>query len=246
MKSADIIVLGMGGLGTVVAHDLAQSGAHVLGLDRHPPGHGFGSSHGQTRVIRQAYFEDPAYVPLLQHSYTRWRDLERWSGHALMDLCGVLEVGPNDGVVVPGVLRAAQRHDLNVTVMTMRELTEHFPQIQVPKEDHTAVLETDGGLLRVEECVRAWAHRAETVGAVLQTDVAVLGYSHEGTHWRVVTDQGDCCAQRLVLCPGAWAPRLAPSAPPPLRRARRSSGREARRSRPGRRPTRRRPATGRH
>ena len=92
MADYDFIVIGLGGLGSVVAHDLTISGARTLGLDRHVPGHAHGSSHGRSRVIRKAYFEHPDYVPLLKRSYHRWHELERLSGPSLMDLCGVLEL----------------------------------------------------------------------------------------------------------------------------------------------------------
>ena len=109
MQNFDVIVVGCGGLGAVVTHDLAVAGVKVLGLDRHPPGHALGRSHGQTRAIRKAYYEHPDYVPLLLRSYQRWQELEKKSGEDLLTLCGVLEVGPKDGIVVPGVPSSRDR-----------------------------------------------------------------------------------------------------------------------------------------
>ena len=212
MADYDFIVIGLGGLGSVVAHDLTISGARTLGLDRHVPGHAHGSSHGRSRVIRKAYFEHPDYVPLLKRSYHRWHELERLSGPSLMDLCGVLEIGPNDGVVVPGVLRAAAQHQLFVEHLNASELRQRFPQISHISDHEEGVFEPDGGILNVEECVIAWAQRAQQAGAEFKTGTTVLGYSHEGTRWRVVTDSGDYLTKRLILCPGAWAPQLLPSA----------------------------------
>ena len=210
MTNYDVIVVGLGGLGSVVAHDLAASGASVLGLDRHAPGHAFGSSHGQTRAIRKAYFEHPDYVPLVQRSYQRWRELEQVSGESLLDICGVLQVGSEQGLVIPGVARAAAQHGLSVEKFTNDELRKNYPQLDF-SDDQVGLLEEDGGMLWVERCVRTWAKQAQLKGATLRFGASVLGYSHEGAHWRVVTDLGDFFSERLVLCPGAWAAGLLPS-----------------------------------
>src|SRR5436190_7553390 len=99
----DVIVLGTGGVGSAALYHLARRGAKVLGLDRFPPAHDRGSSHGRTRIIRQAYFEHPDYVPLLKRAYELWFRLEHASGRKLYHEVGLLEIGPSDGVVVPGV-----------------------------------------------------------------------------------------------------------------------------------------------
>lgn len=210
MTNYDVIVVGLGGLGSVVAHDLAASGASVLGLDRHAPGHALGSSHGQTRAIRKAYFEHPDYVPLLQRSYQRWRELEQVSGASLLDVCGVLQVGSEQGMVIPGVARAAAQHQLSIEKLTGDELRKRYPQLHFC-DDQVGLLEEDGGMLWVERCVRTWAKQAQRQGATLRIGGSVLGYSHEGTHWRVITDHGDFFGERLVLCPGPWAAGLLPS-----------------------------------
>src|SRR5213593_1060904 len=114
MSIYDVIVLGTGGVGSAAAFHLAQRGAKVLGIDRFPGGHDRGSSHGETRVIRQAYFEHPDYVPLLLRAYELWRQLEQESGLDLLHQVGLLQIGPPDGVVVRGVLEAARLHGLNV------------------------------------------------------------------------------------------------------------------------------------
>ncbi len=212
MTQYDFIVVGLGGLGSVVAHDLATSGAQVLGLDRYPLGHAFGSSHGRTRVIRKAYFEHINYVPLLRRSYDRWHDLEVQTQQNLLDRCGVLQIGPKDGIVVPGVLRAARQHQLDVRTFRPHELQRLYPQLRSINHDELGVFEPDGGMLRVEACVRAWGHLAQHRGAHVEIGIEVQGYSHEGTYWRVVTNQADYRSKTLILCPGAWASQLLPQA----------------------------------
>src|SRR3954468_1943671 len=112
MTHYDAIVLGTGGVGSAAAFHLARRGARVLGLDRFPGGHDRGSSHGETRVIRQAYFEHADYVPLLLRAYALWTELEQAAGERLLHEVGLLQVGPPAGHVVRGVLTAAKQHGL--------------------------------------------------------------------------------------------------------------------------------------
>src|SRR5947207_8480918 len=114
MSTYDVIVLGTGGVGSAAAFHLAKRGAKVLGIDQFPGGHDRGSSHGDTRVIRQAYFEHTDYVPLLKEAYRLWDELETLAKQQLFHRVGLIQVGPPDGVVVPGVLRAAKEHGLQV------------------------------------------------------------------------------------------------------------------------------------
>src|SRR5262245_64644022 len=114
MSSYDVIVLGTGGVGSAAAFHAARRGAKVLGIDRFPGGHDRGSSHGETRIIRQAYFEHADYVPLLLRAYELWRELEHMAGQRLLHQVGLLQVGPPGGVVVKGVLQAARQHGLEV------------------------------------------------------------------------------------------------------------------------------------
>src|SRR4029453_19162692 len=108
----DVVVAGLGAMGSAVAYELARRGKRVLGLDRFSPPHAWGSSHGESRIIREAYFEHPQYVPLVQRAYERWADLERECGAPLMRQTGGGMVGPPDGVLVSGALASATEHDL--------------------------------------------------------------------------------------------------------------------------------------
>src|SRR5947208_3725001 len=121
-KPYDVIVLGLGGMGAAAAFELARRGRHVLGLEQFTPGHDRGSSHGQTRVIRKAYYEHPDYVPLLRRAYERWYDLEQRTGRRLFVECGCLSIGTAAGELVAGVRRAAVEHGLPVESLTAAEL----------------------------------------------------------------------------------------------------------------------------
>src|SRR5262245_35934066 len=102
MATYDVIVLGTGGVGSAAVYQLAKRGVKVLGIDQCPGGHDRGSSHGETRVIRQAYFEHSDYVPLLLRAYELWRGVEQEAGVDLLHQVGLLQAGPPDGFVVKG------------------------------------------------------------------------------------------------------------------------------------------------
>jgi sarcosine oxidase len=203
----DVIVLGTGGVGSAALHHLALGGHGVLGLDRFPPAHDRGSSHGGTRVIRLAYFEHPDYVPLLQRSYQLWEELQAQRGEVLYRQVGLIEVGPPDGEVVPGVLSAAALHGLDVESVDRATVAERFPGFAVP-EGHAAVFERRAGFLRVEACVLAHLAAARGAGAKVRTGVTVHGWRPDGSGVAVDTSDGTLRADRLVVTAGPWSGRL--------------------------------------
>jgi sarcosine oxidase len=207
MQTFDVIVVGAGGMGTAAAWQLARRGARVLALDRFPPGHDRGSSHGQTRLIRQAYYEHPDYVPLLLEAYEAWRDLEAACGRRLLVESGLVMAGPETGAVVPGALQSARIHGLTVETLTAGEAAARWPALRIPPE-FRVVFEPRGGYLLVDDCVRAQAEQARAHGADLRAGITVHGWRTVGDDVVVETDGGRFAAARLVLCPGAWATDL--------------------------------------
>ncbi len=206
MERFDVIVVGTGGMGASAAMHLADRGVRVCGLDRFPPGHARGSSHGQTRLIRMAYFEHPDYVPLLRRSYALWRSLESAAGRPLLVESGLIVAGPPNGEVITGTLRSAAVHSLPVERMAARDAMDRWPLLRLP-EEWSAVHEACGGYLFVEECVRAHAAAAERMGAKLEHGVTVHGWrtAAGGSHVVVETDRGPYRADRLVIAAGPWA-----------------------------------------
>jgi sarcosine oxidase len=211
----DVVVLGAGGVGSAAMWQLAKRGLSVLGIDRFHPPHDRGSSHGQSRIIRQAYFEHANYVPLLLAGYELWEQLEAISGQPLKHEVGLLEVGPANGTVVPGVLEAAQQHDLKVEHLSAAEVIKRWPAFRVPDE-LTAVFEPRAGWLHVEECVSACLEAARRHGATLLPGVEVSDWS-AGDDIVLHTANGDITAARLVVTAGAWAGQLLKSLNVPLR-----------------------------
>ncbi len=208
MEHYDAIVVGVGGVGSSAIYYLARRGARVLGIDRFQPPHDRGSTHGHTRVIRQAYFEHPDYVPLLREAYRGWQELEACTGQQLFHQVGLLEVGPPDGTVVPGVLRAAAEHRLRVEPMTGTGIESRWPTIRVG-DGLAGVFEPSAGYLLVEDCVRAYLHEARAAGARLSFDTAVQSWSTNGSGVQIKTVDGRrIVANRLVITAGAWTAEL--------------------------------------
>ncbi len=201
---ADVIIVGTGGVGSAAAFHLANRGLRVIGLDRFPGGHDRGSSHGQSRIIRLAYFEHPDYVPLLFRAYDHWADLERRCGKKLFHQVGFLEVGPPDGALIPGVLASSQKYRLPLNQLDEHAFRQRFPGFVLP-EGSVALFEQRAGLLLVEECVRAHLAEAKRLGAVFYHGEEVRDWSATGDSVTVATDRNAYTAGALILTAGPWA-----------------------------------------
>ena len=175
----DVIVIGAGGDG--LGGDVRSSPAAPVrpGPRTVPLIHAHGSSHGHTRIIRRAYYEHPSYVPLVRRAFERWYDLEQRTGRHLLTECGCLAVGPTGGEVVAGVLASARAHRLAVEPLDAIGLRVRFPQFLFA-DGYTAVLERDAGFLYVEECVRAHLEAAKALGAAVQAEEPVTGWTADG------------------------------------------------------------------
>ncbi len=207
MQTYDVIVLGAGGVWSAALYELARRGVRAVGIDRYCPPHDLGSSHGQTRVIRQAYFEHSDYVPLLKETYRLWRELEAATGRKLFHQVGLLEVGPADGVVVPGVLRAAAEHGLAVEQLSPGDVERRWPGLRV-LDDLVGVFESSAGYLLVEDCVAANLAAAQAAGATLLADTVVDEWTADDRGVRVRTSAGEIAAAKLIIAAGSWAGSL--------------------------------------
>jgi sarcosine oxidase len=203
----DVIVLGLGGMGSAAACHLARRGERVLGIEQHSPAHDKGSSHGASRIIRQAYYEDPAYVPLVQRAYELWEQLQQDSQTELLRITGGLMIGHVDSPVVRGTLASANEHSLPHETLDARELKRRYPVLN-PRASDVAIYETRAGFLRPELCVQAHLQQAERAGAELH-------FGEQVTKWHaaasggvtITTAYSEYQGDRLVIALGAWAPK---------------------------------------
>lgn len=202
----DAIVAGVGGMGSAALYHLARRGLRALGLERFDILHEHGSSHGVTRIIRLAYYEHTAYVPLLRRAYELWRELEGEAGERLLHVTGGVDAG---GRIYEGSLRSCVDHALPHEVVDGRELARRFPGYRLPR-DLPAVLQPDAGFLLPERCVVAHVQGALARGAVVRARERALEWSGDGNRgFEVRTDRGTYRAPRLILTLGAWMGTLA-------------------------------------
>jgi len=204
----DAIVVGLGAMGSAALFHLARRGLSVLGLEQFSPGHQLGSSHGDSRIIRETYFEHPLYVPLVQRAHELWRELESESGKSLMTITGGLMIGPPDGSVVSGTLRSAREHGLPHEILTPSAVHDRFPAFELAP-NLVAVLDPRAGYLDPEACNSAHIAAARNAGAEVRFDEPVLEWNPDGDGVRVRTQSGSYTADRLVLAGGAWTSSLA-------------------------------------
>lgn len=212
----DTIVLGLGAMGSATVDELARRGQRVIGFDRHDPPHTLGSSHGRSRIIRMAYMEDPAYVPLLRRAYERWTDLQSTSGRRLLQTTGGLMIGTSGSAAVEGSRASAVEHGLPHEMLGAADIRRRFPAFHVP-EDSLALYEEIAGVLFPETCIEVYLTRAREAGADLRMNSTVECWEVDGDTVRVVVNGTEFTASQLVLTAGAWSPELLPDHAPYMR-----------------------------
>ncbi|MFT7669099.1 MAG: sarcosine oxidase, partial [Planctomycetota bacterium] len=204
MRSYDCIVVGVGAVGSATLSQLAARGARVLGIDRFRPGHNRGSSHGRTRAIRLAYFEHPDYVPLLRRAFELWRGLNDRASAPLYVETGILEAGPEEGELIPGVLKAADLHSLAIDCLDSAAMKARFGAFRL-QPGMRAVFEPIAGYLHVEDCIRHMASEGQSRGAELALDTVVTHWTYDSCEFLVHSDKESWRTKRLILTQGAWA-----------------------------------------
>lgn len=201
--SYDAIVVGLGAMGSAIAYHLSSRGVRVLGLDRFSPPHQLGSSHGKTRIIREAYFESPIYVPFVQRASELWVELEQRSGVNLMLTTGGLSMGPPDGTIIRGTRQSADLYALPYEVLELEEIRRRFPAFE-PSNEMIGLLEPRMAVLFPERCIDTHIKLAKRNGADLRFDEPILAWEVKQGVASVITD-GTCYeADSLVLAAGAW------------------------------------------
>jgi sarcosine oxidase len=208
-KHFNVIVVGVGGMGSATCYHLARRGKRVLGIEQFDIPHDMGSSHGYTRIIRLAYYEHPSYVMLLRRAYELWDEIERHSGQKLLHKVGSIDAGPADSWVFKGSLQSCVEYDLPHQVLTGLEVSERFPGYRLP-HDLLALYQPDGGFLVPERATVAFAEAAHALGAEIHGREAMLDWEPLGEGVRVITERGEYTADRLVFTGGAWNQHLLP------------------------------------
>jgi len=202
-------------MGSATVYELARRGTRVLGLDRFTPPHALGSSHGHSRIIRSAYWDDPSYVPLVARAYDSWRALEAASGHRLLYPTGALYLGATGSAFVRGARDSVQLNGIPHEELSGASLVRHAPALR-PDPDTVAIWEPQAGVILPELAVSSFLTLAAQSGAELHFDEPLLQWAPDGDGVTVTTPDGTYHADRLVLALGAWMSQLVPDLGMPL------------------------------
>lgn len=208
--SYDVAVIGVGGMGSSTCYQLARQGQRVLGLERFDIPHSYGSSHGITRIIRLAYYEDPSYVPLMSRAYQLWDELEGAWGEKLLYKTGSIDAGQEDSWVFKGSLDSCLEHGLEHQVLDSGELTKRFPGYRLPAEYH-ALYQPEGGFLLPERCTVAYVTGAQENGAEIHARETLKAWEKQSDLFLLITDKSEYQARRLIFTTGAWNAKLLPA-----------------------------------
>lgn len=211
-QTADIVVLGLGAMGSAALFQLAARGADVLGIDQFRPPHEFGSSHGETRVTRLGVAEGTALAPLVKRSHEIWKELEGRTGESLFGQVGFLAISsepsqPGTADYVERTLAVARRSGTRHELIAPEEARRRYPWLNVADGDRV-YFEPEGGYLRPERCVAAQLRLAAAAGARLVLDTRVEAIVPHAGHVEIRTGKGRILAGRVVVSAGAWAGRL--------------------------------------
>lgn len=202
--SYDAVVVGLGAMGSATLYQLAKRGLRVCGIERHHVAHDLGSSHGNVRMIRKAYFEHPDYVPLLDGSYAGWETLEEECGETLLKKCGLLLCGTPESKAIRGLEACYREHDLPHDRLSRAETLKRYPQFRLP-ESYVSFFDPEGGYLFIERCIEQFLEQAEQRGAEVQIHSEATAWHADDEGVTVTTGKGEVRAGALVLTLGPWA-----------------------------------------
>lgn len=208
-NSFDIIVIGVGSMGSATCYYLSQRGCKVLGLEQFTISHEFGSHVGQSRIIRKAYFEHPDYVPLMERAYTNWKQLEQNSGEQVYFETGLLYAGKTTNEIIKGVKQSAALYNIQLEQLKVDEAANRFRQFEFPA-NYEILFEPKAGFIPPEKSIRLYASEAKENGATILSNEKVIEWKEDGNNIIVKTDKDSYQCKKLVITAGAWAGKMIP------------------------------------
>lgn len=213
MKNYDVIVLGLGAMGSAAVYQLSKKGIKVLGIDQFSPPHLFGSSHGDTRITRQAIGEGEEYVPLVLRSYEIWREIEKITSKKLLTITGGLIMSSVEKSVHHGseffnqTVASAEKYNISHRLLDSNEIKKRFPQFKLQGNER-GYFEEDAGFLRPELCIEVQLDLAKRNGVEVALNEKILTYIPNGTSVTVKTDKDEYSASKIIISVGSWVSQM--------------------------------------
>ena len=214
-NTSDVIIIGLGAMGSATSMFLSHNGIKVIGFDSYSPPHEFGSSLGHTRVIREAYHEGTTYVPIVQRAYEIWLEMNENSKVPIIETYGGLLIGRKTGDI-ENALKSANKYDIPIKKMTNDEISQKFSVLNPPKE-YIGLLESRGGAVFVENSINHMLNTALNNGSIHKYNERVVRWSKKSNYYLVETNLGNYKAEKLVFSSGAWITKLLPTLKLPIK-----------------------------
>src|ERR1041385_5302312 len=180
----DVIIIGLGSMGSSACYHLAAKGQKVLGLDQFDIPHENGAHGGQSRIIRKAYFEHPDYVPLLEYAYHNWKELEKTIHTQLYWKTGLAYFGNPDHIMMRGVKRSSSLYNIPLLEYEERAAMKKFSTFKLPK-DYYCYYEPEAGFVAPAKTIQAYYKLALDKGAMIHTNEKVMTWEREGENIKV-------------------------------------------------------------
>lgn len=210
VKNFDVIVIGVGSMGSSTCYYLAKQGYKVLGLEQFDIPHELGSHAGQSRIIRKAYFEHPDYVPLLERAYQNWKSLEEETGSQLYFKTGLLYFGKSNHALIKGLRLSAQTYSIEVDDLSAQQTSAQYSQFRIP-EGYDRLFEPEAGFITPERAVLLYTEHAIQYGAAVHTKEKTLEWKKMGNTITVRTDKNTYQCNKLIITAGPWAGKVIPN-----------------------------------
>lgn len=205
----DVAVIGLGAMGSAALSSAAACGAKAIGIEAHFPAHALSSSHGDSRLIRLGYFEDPSYVPLLQRAYQNWRSLEARLRAEILTVTGVLQIGAPDSKIVSGTRASCEMHGLPHDMLDKDAMKRRFPAFEL-EDGEVGLLDPQGGYIRPETAIMGYLKLAAEDGAVLHFGERIIAIEPDDAGVTVISTTGRYRARKVIVATGAWIAELVP------------------------------------
>ena len=203
----DVIVIGVGSMGSAACYYLAKAGMKVLGIEQFDIAHQNGSHSGHTRIIRKAYFEHPAYVPLLEQAYKNWNEIEEISGENIFYRTGLLYIGEAEGPLFCGLKQSANEYQIPLKEFSPTEINKEFPAFKIP-DGHSVLFEVDAGFIVADKAIRSYTREAREYGATIMTLNKIRSWQRIADSYEIDTEKGKFSAKKIVITAGAWTSEL--------------------------------------